>query len=100
MSGRTLFSACVAPAASLSLPVAETRTLQAFGQLLARMGSGRGGMGAAPAIAAFEGVPLQSTRAHGGDTETLVEVKTDAVDATLFDIPAGFTRRDMPTGMP
>ena len=98
MSGRVMFEACVAPAATLGLSAGDTATLQALAALLEEMG--RGGGGQMPAMIS-NGVPLQQTNPHSGQPETLHSIDSGGVDASWFSVPDGYQNQPMPQmGMP
>ena len=93
MGGRTMYTACVAPAASLGLSAQDTATLQALATLLVEMG--RGGGGQMPAMVR-NGIPLETTNPHSGQPETLQSVDKGKLDAALFAVPTGYREQPMP----
>ncbi len=98
MSGQVMFSACVAPAATLGLSAQDSATLQAMTALMERMGRGGG-----PQLSAMirDGVPLETTNPHSGRPETLAGIDHGAVDPKWFRVPAGYARQALPKmGMP
>ena len=101
MGGRTLFTACVVPAAALDLPPADAATLEAYARVMSDNAGGMRGGGAPPM--AMEGVPVASTDPRTGREETLSSIETGDVDAAQFAVPAGYVEQKMPApgmGMP
>jgi Domain of unknown function (DUF4412) len=94
MDGKALGEACIAPD-GLALSAADQQTLHAMFDDMSKMAGSVGGHGARQGqqFAALGGVPLRWTDADNGRvTETRVDNKA-AIDASAFEIPAGYSER-------
>jgi hypothetical protein len=93
---------CVVDApASLGIPAADLKTLQAMRAGMQKMMSHMGAMGQGMAATLGSGFAIKTTKQsyHNlnmeTETDTLKSISTGAVDARLFSIPAGYSQTTM-----
>lgn len=90
--------ACVATADSLGMPSSDMSTLRSLFGMLDEMAVGFGGGSAAQAPARvvdeLGGVPVQADDLESGTSWKLQDVRTDTIDASEFEIPAGYQEVD------
>ncbi len=95
---RPVHRACVATADSLGMPSSDMSTLRSLFGMLDEMAVGFGGGSAAQAPARvvdeLGGVPIQADDLEGNASWTLQDVRTDTIDASDFEIPAGYQEVD------
>jgi len=104
VNGRHIQDACLADAGSIGIPASDRATLhRAFEELKALMTRMSAGLVKSPLGGMPTGkFPVQITRfpANGGTASTirLQQVSDSAVPASDFEIPAGYTEREMGGG--
>jgi hypothetical protein len=87
--------------ASLGIPAADLKTLQAMRTGMQKLMSRMGPMGQGMAATLTSGFAIKTTRQQyrnlnlETETDTLKSVSTGSVDAGLFNIPAGYTQTTM-----
>ena len=93
---------CVVDApASLGIPAADLKTLQAMRTGMQKMMSHMGAMGQGMAATLGSGFAIKTTRQSyrnlnmQTETDTLKSISTGPVDARLFSIPAGYSQTTM-----
>ncbi len=88
--------------ASLGIPAADLKTLQAMRAGMQKMMSRMGMMGQGMATAMSSGFAIKTTRQSyrnlnmETETDTLKSISTSSVDAGLFSIPAGYSQTTLP----
>jgi len=102
VNGQVNSTQCVvANPASLGIPAADMKTLQAMREGMQKLMSHMGPMGQGMATALGKGFAIKTTRqsyrnlAAVTETDTLKSISTSGVDAGLFSIPAGYTETTM-----
>ena len=84
--------------ASLGIPAADLKTLQAMRAGMQKMMSRMGMMGQGMAATIVNGFAIKTTRQSyrnlnlETETDTLKSISTSSVDAGLFSIPAGYSQ--------
>jgi hypothetical protein len=87
--------------ASLGIPAADLKTLQAMRAGMQKLMSRMGPMGQGMAATLSSGFAIKTTKQSyrnlgvETETDTLKSVSTGAVDAGLFAIPAGYSQTTM-----
>src|SRR5262249_41236418 len=87
--------------ASLGIPAADLKTLQAMRDGMQKLMSHMGPMGKGMASMAGRGFAIKTTKqsyrnlAPVTETDTLKSISTSGVDAGIFSIPAGYTQTTM-----
>ena len=87
--------------ASLGIPAADLKTLQAMRDGMQKLMSHMGPMGRGMAATVGKGFSIKTTKqtyrnlAAVTETDTLKSVSTSSVDSALFSIPAGYTQTTM-----
>lgn len=102
VDGRPSATLCVMSSpASLGIPVADLKTLQAMRDGMRKVMSQMGFMGKTMAAMSTNGFSLKTTRqvmqglTTVSKTETFKSVSTGSLSASLFDIPSGYTQTTM-----
>jgi len=102
VNGQVSSTQCVvANPASLGIPAADLKTLQAMRDGMHKLMSHMGPMGQGMAAALGHGFAIKTTKqsyrnlAAVTETDTLKSISTSGVDAGLFSIPAGYTETTM-----
>lgn len=95
---KPVHQACVATADSLGMPRSDVSTLRSLFAMLDEMAVGFGGGTAAQAPARvvdeLGGVPIQADDLEGDAGWTLQDIRSDTIDASDFEIPAGYREVD------
>lgn len=87
--------------ASLGIPAADLKTLQAMREGMQKLMSRMGPMGQGMAAATGKGFAIKTTKqsyrnlSQVTETDTLKSISSGSVDAGLFSIPAGYTETTM-----
>jgi hypothetical protein len=99
VNGQVSSTQCVVDApASLGIPAADLKTLQAMRTGMQKMMSHMGAMGQGMAATLGSGFAIKTTRQSyrnlnmETETDTLKSISTSPVDAKLFSIPAGYSQ--------
>jgi len=102
VNGQVNATQCVvADPASLGIPAADLKTLQAMRDGMQKLMSHMGPMGQGMAAALGRGFSIKTTKqsyrnlAPVTETDTLKSISTSGVDAGLFSIPAGYSQTSM-----
>ncbi len=96
LDGEPVAEACVASAESLGIGKADADALRAFSDFGAAMSAGS----PHPLSSELEGLPIEY-RSLADDQVTRIETVDDkAIDATSFQVPAGFQKVDPLASMP
>lgn len=102
VNGQLSSTQCVVTSpASLGIPAADLKTLQAMRDGMQKLMSHMGPMGQGMAASLGKGFSIKTTKQSYrnltavSETDTLKSVSTSGVDAGLFSIPAGYTQTTM-----
>ncbi len=94
--GKPHTDACVADADALDIPKADFDALSAMFEAMQEMASQFSGDNRAMPLREIGGVPVRSVDVETGEVSEVVSVSDDALDGTLFEVPADYRLQEMP----
>ena len=112
MNGANDGEMCVAKLSDVGITADDIKALSGFGAFMSQMapGGNRGGQGNAFDVdglskaVGFEGIPVQTTHYSSDGAidmqNTIVSVDHKSIPKDTFDLPAGYTKQEMPMGPP
>lgn len=99
VNGEHESSSCIASNEAIGLQGGDGETMEQFTDMLASMT-----MEVLPPdvfsieLAEIDGMPVQTYTPEGNVRETMSNVSGEALDASMFEVPAGFSRQDFDLG--
>jgi hypothetical protein len=89
---------CVAPWSAKVLQKSDFEGFRKFAEDIAKeMGVGRGGNDMLAQMDKYPGLPVSRHMLEGGEDEEIKSVKRGAIADSVFTVPAGYTKKDLPT---
>lgn len=83
-------SACLATPGDIGMPAADWNALMGMYKVMTDIGSDM--LGSELDFTPSSGIPVESAEEDGSDREVLVKVDRAAIDASVFEVPAGYRR--------